>query len=447
MTFNNLPVKKNPSSFHSKSYDNAVASIQNKRLKIFTQFFPPDFAPTGQLIDELTYNLAQRQIRVSVFTGQPGYAFRATEAAPQKENRNQVFVKRSRTAQIWPQKIRGKAINGLLFFIRSALHILKSHYKYDVILLTTAPPFLPVLGYLSSIFLKKSYICLIYDLYPDIAIQLGVINSSNLIAKFWKNVNYHVWDKASEIIVLSPAMKARVIKQCPKAKDKIVVIHSWADPEKIVPIAKHKNWFAMKHQLVDKFTVVYSGNMGRCHDMDTLLDAVIALKDEEIQFVFIGGGAKRQDFVAQVKKFSLNNCLFLPYQDKEVLPYSLTAGDLSLVSVSSGMEDFVAPSKLYSALSAGRPIAVVCPQSSYLNSLISDANCGITLNNGDSQGLVNFISYLQKDDKTARAMGRNAHQYLKNHFTPQLVSKKYFEVIDKALTDKFYRLERTKQRK
>lgn len=406
---------------------------KDTHLGVFTQFFPPDYAPTGQLIDEITQQLSQQDIQVSVFSGQPGYAFSTQRGAPLKEDRHQVRVKRSRTAQLWPKQIRGKAINGLLFFLRAGLHLLRSARKYDVILLTTAPPFLPVLGYLASLILGKSYICLVYDLYPDIAVELNVVKHNHVLAKAWRLVNYYVWKNASGIIVLSGAMKRRVIRQCPRVRGKISVIHSWADPKQIVPIPKTKNWFAWKYQLVDIFTVIYSGNMGRCHDMDTLLEAMILLKDEPIRFVFIGGGAKRPDVMAQVQDRGLKNSQFLPYQDKEVLPYSLTAGNVSLVSVSPGMQDLVAPSKVYSALSSGRPIVAVCPKSSYLNDLIADANCGITIENGDGKGLADFILYLQKDHVTAKVMGDNAHRYLKEHFTPQKISEEYFAVVNQSL--------------
>ncbi|QUY40612.1 glycosyltransferase family 4 protein [Acaryochloris marina] len=409
---------------------------KDTHLGVFTQFFPPDYAPTGQLIDEITQQLSQQDIQVSVFSGQPGYAFTVQRESPLKEDRHQVRVKRSRTAQLWPKQIRGKAINGLLFFLRAGLHLLRSARKYDVILLTTAPPFLPVLGYLASLILGKSYICLVYDLYPDIAVELNVVNHNHVLAKAWRLVNYYVWKNASGIIVLSGAMKRRVIRQCPRVRGKISVIHSWADPKQIVPIPKTKNWFAWKYHLVDIFTVIYSGNMGRCHDMDTLLEAMILLKDEPIQFVFIGGGAKRSDVMAEVQDRGLKNCQFLPYQDKEVLPYSLTAGNISLVSVSPGMQDLVAPSKVYSALSSGRPIVAVCPKSSYLNDLIADANCGITIENGDGKELADFLLYLQKDHKAAQAMGENAHRYLEEHFTPQIIAKKYLKVVDQSLRNR-----------
>lgn len=433
MTRKNAVHTNHPSASQFKEVDSEFPVLRNTRLGVFTQFFPPDYAPTGQLIDDLTQHLSHQDIKINVFSGQPGYAFRSDQSAPLKEFRNSVLVKRSRTAQLWPQQIRGKAINGLLFFIRAGLHLLRSSWKYDVILLTTAPPFLPVLGYLASLILRKPYVCLIYDLYPDIAVELNVIRNNHFVARFWRQVNYYVWKNASAIIVLSCAMKKRVIRQCPDIKGKISVIHSWADPKQISPIPKEENWFSWKYQLVDVFTVIYSGNMGRCHDMDTLLDAITRLRDEPIRFVFIGGGARRPDMIDKVKKLNLTNCLFLPYQDKTVLPYSLTAGNLSLVSISPGMQDLVAPSKVYSALSSGRPIAAVCPKNSYLNELITDANCGSTFENGDGKGLADFIQYLQKDHKTAEDMGKNAHSYLEKHFTPQIISKEYFKIVNQSL--------------
>ena len=75
----------------------------------------------------------------------------------------------------------------------------------------------------------------------------------------------------------------------------------------------------------------------------------------------------------QVSELGIDSCLFLPYQARENLPFSLTACDVSIVSISEGMEGLVAPSKLYSALASGRPIASICPENSYLNEIFAEA--------------------------------------------------------------------------
>lgn len=410
----------------------AQETHQSIKLSVITQFFPPDYAATGQLIDELVRHLGQQGVDVEVFTSQPGYAFKSA-SAPGVERLGKVRIQRSRTAQLWPGRIRGKAVNGVLYTLRAALHILRVWRRSNVLLLTTAPPFLPVIGYLAYLLFRLPYVCILYDLYPDIAIALGVVSKRSWLVRLWQNLNQQIWLNAKGIVVLSPAMKQRVVANCPGIADKISVIHSWADPEQIMPIPKQENWFAREHNLVNKFTVLYSGNMGRCHDMDTILEAAKYLQDEPIQFVCIGGGAKRDDVINQVKQLGLNNFLFLPYQDKQVLPYSLTACDLSLVTVDAATESLVVPSKLYSALAAGRPLAVICSQYSYLRQLIGEAKCGGAFDNGDSYKLAEFIRLLSRDQQLAERMGRSGRQYLRSHFTPRIISQQYLDVLQQAI--------------
>jgi glycosyltransferase involved in cell wall biosynthesis len=402
------------------------------KLSVITQFFPPDFAATGQLIDELVRQLEKQGVDIEVFTGQPGYAFESNNALT-VEQCGGLKIRRSRTTQLCPQRIRGKAINGILFTLRAAFYLFNAARRRNVALLTTAPPFLPALGYLTHILFGLSYVCILYDLYPDIAIALNVIPNSHWVAKFWKAVNRQILRKAKGIVVLSPAMKRQVASNYPEVAHKISVIHSWANPDFIIPIEKKDNWFAHQYKLIDKFTVLYSGNLGRCHDVRTMLEAAKYLQDEPIQFVCIGGGAKREELIGEADRLGLKNFLFLPYQEKSVLPYSLTACDLSLVSVDPGMENLVAPSKLYPALATGRPVAVICPEYSYLRQLITQGNCGKTFENTDSLGLAEFIRELSRDKKFAQKMGQAARDYVECYFTPQMISKQYLRVLQEAI--------------
>lgn len=398
------------------------------KLSIVTQFYPPDYAATGQLIEELATHLGYQGMQVYVFTGQPGYAFRKS-TAPQIEHADQILVQRSRTARIWPQRIRGKVVNGLLFCLRAGLHLLKTACRRDVLLITTAPPYLPILGYLANLCFGLPYVCLLYDLYPDIAVELKVVSEQHWVVRFWEWINRSTWARAKGIIVLSSAMKERIVAKHPQLANKISVIPSWANPDWIVPIAKQDNWFAHKYNLTNKFTVLYSGNMGRCHDLDTILEAARALQNQPIQFVFVGGGAKLEACIEQTHSWGLSNCLFLPYQDKQVLPYSLTACDLSLVSIDAGMKGLVAPSKLYGMLAAGRPVAAICEPGSYLRQLVAEAGCGKSFANGDGVGLAEFICHLAKHTDLTNQMGRAGRHYLESHFTLEIVAKQYSKVL------------------
>jgi glycosyltransferase involved in cell wall biosynthesis len=402
---------------------------QPVKLSIITQFYPPDYAATGQFIQELATQLERQGMHIHIFTGQPGYAFQ-TSAAPPLEFYDKMLIRRTRTSRMWPKRIRGRALNGLMFCLRSGLHLLKACWRGDILLITTEPPYLPVLGLLANICFNVPYVCLIYDLYPDAAVELKVIHPKHFIVRFWDTLNRWIWKRSQAAIVLSSTMRDRVAAKCPEIKDKIAVIHSWADPDWIKPIAKKDNWFARQHNLADKFTVLYSGNMGRCHDIDTILAAAEELQNDPVQFVFIGAGAKRQFCIDRVRELGLFNCLFLPYQDKETLPYSLTAADLSLVSISPGLEGVIAPSKLYGILAAGRPVAAICEKHSYLRQLLSEGKCGAAFNNGDGKSLAEFIRFLAADPQLAAHMGKAGRRYLMSHFTPEIIAQQYALVLN-----------------
>ena len=214
----------------SKSNDNK--KLQN--LSIVTQFYPPDYAATGQLIQELAIQLTGHNIKASVFTGQPGYAF-SEKTAFSKEVANKVEIRRTRTTRFWSKRLRGKTINGILFCIRVSLHLLKHWHHIDILLLTTAPPFLSIIGYFNNLLFGTPYICLVYDLYPDVVTGLKVSNDSSLIIKFWRLANKIVWHKAQHIIVISSTMKDRLLVNYPCLEDKVSVIENWADPHQIKP--------------------------------------------------------------------------------------------------------------------------------------------------------------------------------------------------------------------
>ncbi|MEL6492897.1 MAG: glycosyltransferase family 4 protein [Cyanobacteria bacterium J06621_3] len=420
--------KKKPAN---SQYARAQTRAQTLQLLILTQFFPPDFAATGQLIEELATQLGQQGLAVNVFTGQPGYAFEKGEA-PTTERKGNVSVRRSRISQLLSNRIRGKAINGALYTLRAIIHLAKNAKRYNVLMVTTAPPFLSVIAYLANLFFNLPYVCLLYDLYPDIAVELDVVKGNHPIAKLWRSLNRKIWRRSAGIIVLSDSMRDRIVGHCPDVADKISVIHSWSDDEKIVPVAKEDNWFAKEHDLVEPFVVLYSGNMGRCHDVDTIFHAACRLRNEPILFVCIGGGAKRSPLIEAVEAEGLTNFRFLPYQEKAVLPYSLTAGDVSLVSVADGMESLVAPSKLYPAMATGRPIAAICPSGSYLGTLLRDAEGGCAFENGDAKGLADYIRYLSRDRQESRRVGAAGRSHMQAHFTPQIISRHYVEVLEQA---------------
>lgn len=199
------------------------------RLTLVSQFFPPDFAATGQLLDDLTARLAARGLQVQILSGMPAYAFNTSDASRIEFQPNRC-IRRTQASRFWPQRIRGRAINGILFCLRIALRLLRYSRRGDLIVYTTEPPYLPLLGWFLHCLTRTPYLVLLYDLYPDVLVELGVLSSGSALVRLWRQFNRWMFAAAEELIVLSEPMAERVRSSAPGVASKLSMIPSWADP-------------------------------------------------------------------------------------------------------------------------------------------------------------------------------------------------------------------------
>jgi glycosyltransferase involved in cell wall biosynthesis len=404
-----------------------------RRVTVVNQFFPPDYAATGQLLDELTARLATDGLQIQILTGMPAYAGEQ-QPAPALEFQSNRCIRRTRASRFWPRRVRGRAVNGLIFCLRIGLRLLRYSRRGDLIIYSSEPPYLPVVAWLLHRLTGTPFLLIVYDLYPEVLVELGVLPADHWLCRLWRRCNRRAFTAASEVVVLSRPMAERLAAQVPDLGPRLQLIPSWADPERIHPIPKADNWFACRHGLDGAFTVLYSGNQGRCHDLRTLLAAAELLNEEPgIQFVIVGGGPQHDWLQQQVRERHLRHCRFLGWQPLSVLPFSLAAADLAVVSVADHLEGLVAPSKLYGHLAAGTPIAAITPAAADLHSLVEESGCGRWFANGDAAGLASWIRQLRADPALAARHGTAARALLLTTATPERVGAAYRELIERHL--------------
>ncbi len=418
-----------------KRYENLKA---RKNISLITQFFPPDYAATGQLLDDLTRRISSKyQVNFEIYTGMPSYAFKKGIKAKNFVLEKNRLIKRLYISKLFDKTLLGKTLNGVSYCLRVSLTILKRNAfnsELDLIVYSTEPPFLPFIAWLIYKLTKIPYILIVYDIYPDVLTNIGIINENSIFIKFWQLLNFKSFSKASEIIVLSKSMKIKLKKYIKNNENKISIIPSWADPEKIYKINKKNNQFAIDNKLIDTFNVLYSGNQGRCHDLSTIIDTAILLsKDRSIKFIFIGDGPQNSIIKKLVSDFSLTNCIFLPFQEKELLPLTLNIADLALITLNSFSEGLVAPSKLYGHLAASTPVAIISPNNSYLKELVEEYSFGRWFINGDSNSLSKFINELKLNKKFSYELGNNGRNYLLKYAHPEKITEKYFDLFNKSI--------------
>ncbi len=163
--------------------------------------------------------------------------------------------------------------------------------------------------------------------------------------------------------------------------------------------------------------MLYSGNIGRLHDIESIAIAAKLLSNQAIQIVFIGDGAKLKILEQYQQEYKLNNILLLPFQPREIIPLSLTACDVSLVSLVPGAEKIIAPCKLYGMLSAGKAIVAISESGSYLDKLLTTYNCGVNCPPNQPQKLATILSDLADDLVGVKKMGENARKLYEEKYT------------------------------
>lgn len=284
----------------------------------------------------------------------------------------------------------------------------------SLLFLVTTPPFLGLVGYVFKKLRGQKYVMLVYDIHPGAMIGAGMMKDG-FVAQLWRKFNRLILNNADAVITIGEYMAANLAKDFCAEKTplgRIAVIHNWSDVDCIKPLPKEDNPFIRKHGLEGKFIVMYSGNIGATHDMETLVEAAKTLKgDPTIKFVVIGEGAKKQFIVDSKEQYALENMLILSYLPQDQLPYSLPSADIAIAAIESGVEGYLVPCKFYSYLAAGSAVIAICNANCEIADIINKDQCGKVVALGDHVSLVNSIQHYH-DNKDcldrAKANSRNA---------------------------------------
>lgn len=300
-------------------------------------------------------------------------------------------------------------------------------------LLFSNPPLLPWLGYGLRRWRRRPYAIIIHDIYPDVLVRLKGLAENSLMTRVWRRLNRVSYEQADGVMTLGDCMAATLAGQFDPTRTRagcLEIIHPWADTAKLRPLPKEENWFARSQAQVGKLTVMYSGNMGVGHDIETMLNAARRLRLFcDIHFMFIGAGPKRQIVTDYLRQEAPANVTLLPWQPEAVVPFSLAAADVALVSLEAGAEGLAFPSKALSAMAAGSALLGLSNTPSDLQGLIEQFHCGVNVRPGDVDGLVQAILTFRDDKFFLQQCRRTARLLAESTFVSDRNVRKVLEII------------------
>ena len=322
-----------------------------------------------------------------------------------------------------------RGLTWVRYFISTTKLILFSK-KSDGFLLSSNPPILGIWFWLLNFFKKNPYMVLVYDIYPDVLIEMGIVQQSNIIVKIWNWLNKKVYRDAKSIVTLGKHMAKRLSTSNDLSLSKISIIPPWVDTDFIKPLAYENNPLAKNFNPGGKHIVLYSGNMGVSHDIDTMLGAAKQLrKRDDILFLFIGGGDKYQAVVDYQKSHQLDNIAIYPYQEESDLPYTMALASISLVALDGGAQELMIPSKVFYYMAAGSAVIGICSGESELNDIINTCDCGVCMEPGDPQNLADKIEKLLQNPKELDAYRYNSRKLVIDTYGREIGIKRFISLF------------------
>lgn len=320
-------------------------NTNTKRIIFINRFFYPDYSATSQLLTDLAQRLVNDKTSVEIVTSRQKYND-AKVGLKKYEKWNGVTIHRIWTTQYGRQNLFGRMLDYLTFYISTLFYLLIHVRAGDVLVAKTDPPMISVITVFVTKAKKAILINWIQDLFPEVARGLG-IKALGVIYPFLVYMRNISLNAAHTNVVLGERMAERLI-ELGVVEDNIRVIHNWADGDNIIPINRKENTLRKEWGIQDKFVVGYSGNIGRAHEFETIIESAKMLRNEcDIIFLIIGAGAQYKLLRETVKNSDLKNIIFKPYQPKNMLSVSLTLPDLHFISLKPEMEGLIVPSKFY----------------------------------------------------------------------------------------------------
>ena len=403
-------------------------------IVLLNQAFHPDVVATAQMAKDLADSLAARGHTVTAIASRSLYG-QAGATLPPRETlavgKGRIEIHRVGASLFGKAGIAARLADFALFYLLAAFKVL-SIPRPDVVVGFTTPPFIALLGIICRWLRGSRAIHWVMDLYPDVPVACGMMKPTGPLHAVLDAVSRWILRQSDTNVVLGRCMQERVLAKGTPA-GKVAFIPVWADLAGVEPVPSERNTLRREWAPNNELLVMYSGNLGIAHDVATMLDAMRRLKDEAgIKFVFVGSGKRRAEVESFASMNGLTNVAFLPYQPREKLGESLSAGDLHLVSLREGAEGCIVPSKLFGIMAVARPALFIGSPKSEIARVLDESGGGLAFREGEGEKLSQTILQLRADMQRRRDMGDRALAGLKGKYDRDTACAQWIALLEQS---------------
>lgn len=388
------------------------------QLIMINRFYAPDHSATAQLLTDLAEHLAAQGGLVTIIASRLRYD--DPEAAlPARETLNGVTIRRVWTTRFGRAGLLGRSLDYASFYFSAFLALLAEARSGDTILAKTDPPLISIPAAVVAKLKGARLVNWCQDLFPETAASLGLRWAAGPIGQFLRRLRNWSLRQAAVNIALCDAMRLRLMAEA-VPEERIRVIHNWPDSA-IAPLPRDR-------AQGDPFIICYSGNLGRAHNVEAVLDLIDRTRDlPGLHWRFVGGGAGMSRLKAHIQ--SQATVTVEGYAPRSALAESLSRSDAHLISLDPACEGLIMPSKLYGILAAGRPVLFLGRKDGAVARILEAADAGLTLDLERPASWRPAIAALIADRDRRVALQRNARAAYERDYTRARALAAWREVL------------------
>ncbi|MEM9313884.1 MAG: glycosyltransferase family 4 protein [Pseudomonadota bacterium] len=371
------------------------------RLIFVNRYFLPDESATSLMLAQLIEALTKAGLTPTVLCSRVVASGRSDGVIAANEVVSGATVERLWSTGFGGSSLFGKALDYLTFLFAVAWRLLRKARRGDVIVAKTDPPMLSTVCSFCASLRGATLVNWLQDVFPEVAQRMDVPLSTGLFGAVLLRLRNRAARRAWMNVCIGERMAAHLRAE---GIPQITVIPNWAEPG-IRPVPPSENSLRRAWGFGGRLVVGYSGNLGRAHEFETILDAaarVQALAGDRVAFLFIGGGHQRKRVAELAAERGLENIHFRRFQPRERLAESLSVPDIHLVSLRPQLEGLIVPSKFYGIVSAGRPVFFVGAPDGELGAIIRDVGCGAVFSVGEGAELAAEVMSALDDPEKLR---------------------------------------------
>jgi putative colanic acid biosynthesis glycosyltransferase WcaI len=401
-----------------------------------TPYYPPEVGAAQTRIGETAVRLVKRGHRVTVLTTLPNYPSGVVPLEYRGGKRRREVLDGVDVVRVWsyisPNRgFFGRILAQLSFGCLARFLGGRAIGQPDIIIVESPPLFDTIGGRFLSTLKRCPYILTVADIWPESAVQLGVLHN-RLAIWLAERLEWSSYQRSGAVWAVTDGIRQTLVGRGLPAH-RVFVLPNGVDVRKFTPIDKSSARAELGWG--DEFTVLYAGTIGLAHGLATVLEAAYRLRAHpDIRIILMGDGAARTELMAEARQRGAANVTFVEVQPHDRMPLIISASDTCLVALRKvPLFEGALPSKMYEAMACARPI-LLAVDGEARQLIVNETGAALYVPQEDPAALAQAILALQAQPSMAAQMGRRGRTLVMARFDRDQLTSLLEEHIAAVLT-------------